>query len=91
MSISRSWCARTHSERDLADELRNSLSRVAQRYCLHPNVIGYSAADAVAMPESDHAMWQQLVRDATPPYGPEPTALLAHLQGSLRPIVLPGR
>lgn len=63
--------------RALEDGLHEALEPVRARYALQPNVVAYSTATIRQWPPEDAAMWDHLVRDAVPLYGPGPERLRA--------------
>lgn len=68
----------------LAASLRATLTRVAERYWLHPNVLAYDGAELRALPSSDPTMWKNLSRDAIALHGPMPAALRTQLERGTR-------
>lgn len=71
--------------RRLGDSLRETLTAVATRHWLRPNVLPYDRGEIRALPKADAAMWKNLTRDAIALHGPDPRALLARIAQTKRP------
>lgn len=67
-----------------ADDLRETLTPIAERQRVHPNVLPYDGDELVKLPAADPTMWVNLKRDALPLYGPDPDTLRKQLDQHLR-------